>query len=109
MHSRPQWDNLRGYHEPRYEPDIGRRPLDLGLQHGMPAPPWLEAPPNEDYYSALRETRPLAYLGPPGQHRLTKLDVFTGKTGEQLDDFMYQVEGVCCIPCVGACEDLSSG
>ena len=81
IHPGQQWDNVRIYHEPRYEPGIGRGPLDLG-QCDVPAPQRLVALPNEDYYRAVRETRPLANLGPPGQHRLAKLNVFEGENGE---------------------------
>ncbi len=62
------------------------------MQRDIPVPRRLEAPPNEDYYRAASEVRPLARPGPPGQHRLAKLNVFKGQSGDRLDDFIYQVE-----------------
>ncbi len=83
-------------------PEIGRRPLDLGI--GQPAPaqaqpqpaaPLLlhwEAPVYYDYYRAAPVPRTPNHTRAPVQHRLTKLDTFKGENGERIDDFMYKVE-----------------
>ena len=47
---------------------------------------------DDDPYGMPVGPRYTARPAPPMQHRLAKLDVFTGEIGEKLDDFIYQVE-----------------
>ncbi len=91
------------YREPRGAPEIGRRPLDLGIPHhpqyrgpvqsAMPLPQHAEVPPYDDYYRVAAGPRHTVRSGSPIQHQLVKLDVFKGEIGERHDDFVYQVEG----------------
>ena len=88
--------------EPRGAPEIGRRPLDLGIPHqpdiagqtkpAMLPPQYVDKPLYDDYYRVTAGPRHLVRPGPLIQHRLAKLDVFKGEFEERLDDFVYQVE-----------------
>ena len=91
------------FREPRGAPEIGRRPLDMGVPRQprrpdvRPAAPIPRQRPREmlfddDPYSVPMGPRHTARPAHPVQHRLAKLDVFKGEIGEKLDDFIYQVE-----------------
>ncbi len=91
------------FQEPRDEPEIGRRPLDMGIARPArrpdvrPAEPRLRQCPREMLFDDEPYGVPMGprYTGRPAhpvQHRLAKLDVFKGEIGEKLDDFIFQVE-----------------
>ncbi len=73
MHPRLLRTEARIYREPRGAPEIGRRPLDLGIMHRpkhqeptqmpMPHPPHLEVPLYDEYYGA--RPRMLRWQGNP--------------------------------------------
>ena len=90
--------------EPLGAPEIGHRPLGLGVGQpifvqAVPAQIQLmslrwEAQVYEDHYRAAPARRTPNRTGAPVQHRLAKLDSFKCEIGERLDDFVYQVEEV---------------
>ncbi len=91
------------FREPRDAPEIGRRPLDIGVPHPARCPDLRPAAPiprqhpremllDDDPYGVPAGPRYTARPAHPVQHRLAKLDVFKGEIGEKLDDFMFQVE-----------------
>ncbi len=86
------------FRELRDAPEIGRRPLDIGVPHTVRRPevwPTASIPrqrPREmlfddDPYGVPVGRRYTARPGQPVQHRLAKLDVFKGEIGEKLDEF----------------------
>ncbi len=93
VYPRVPWAEARDYRELRRAPNIGRRPLVLGILHNAPclALVPLAAPPpqhmdiplyNDCYSAALGDPDfPLDYVH-PFQHRLGKLDVFKAENGE---------------------------
>ncbi len=96
------------FRELRDAPEIGRRPLDMGVPHQPRRPDaWPDVPiPRQRHRETLLDDDPYGMpVGPrytarpappppthPMQHRLAKLDVLKGEIGEKLDDFIYQVE-----------------
>ncbi len=91
------------FREPRDAPEVGRRPLDMGVPSQPRLPDaWLAAPvPRQRHREMLFDDVPYgvpmgprhtARPAPPVQHRLAKLDVFKGEIGEKLDDFIYQMK-----------------
>ena len=102
LHLRPPRTETGMCREPRRAPEIGRRPLDLGVPHhpqylgpaqpAMPPPQHVDVPPYDEYYKVATGALCIARPGPPMQHQLAKLDVFKGEIGERLDDFVCQAE-----------------
>ena len=99
------------FREPTDAPEIGRRPLDMGIPRPARRPDVRPAAPiprqrpremlfDDDPYGVPMGTRHRARPAPPPpptpphpvQHRLAKLDMFKGEIGEKLDDFIFPVE-----------------
>ncbi len=93
------------FRELRDVPEIGRRPVDMGVSRqprhrdAWPAVPihrqrCRETLLDDDPYGVPVGPRYAARPDPPPpmQHQLAKLDVCKGEIGEKLDDFIYQVE-----------------
>ncbi len=91
------------FREPRDAPEVGRRPLDMGVPCQPRRPDARPATPiprqrqremqfDDDPYGVPVGPRHTSRPAPLVQHRLAKLDVFKGEIGEKLDDFIFQVE-----------------
>ncbi len=91
------------FREPRDAPEIGRRPLDIGVPRPARRPDVRPAAPiprqrpremlfDDDPYGVPVGPRYTTCPAHLVQHRLAKLDVFKGEIGEKLDDFIFQVE-----------------
>ncbi len=91
------------FREPRDAPENGQRPLDMGVPCPARRPDVRPAAPiprqrqrkmlfDDDQYGLPMGQRYTARPAHLVQHRLAKLDVFKGEIGEELDDFIFQVE-----------------
>ena len=91
------------FRKPRDAPEIGQRPLDMGVPcqprrtdvrptAPIPRQCHREMLLDDDPYGVPMGPRHMARPAPKMQHGLAKLDVFKGEIGEKLDDFIYQVE-----------------
>ncbi len=91
------------FREPRDAPEIGRRPLDIGVPRPARRPEVRPAAPihrqclretlfDDDPYGVPVGPHYTTRPGHPVQHRLAKLGVFKGEIREKLDDFILEVE-----------------